>query len=492
MNMIEQGGFENQDRDPGQKLLDYFAPMVVVNDVIGAFPYGMTSEGMQGDAALAARALMMPVKAAYIPSEYENIMAGQHEYLASIGIGPKEVRFVHLAEGETLFEAAMRDIEVRGEKSEQSPLTLYGQSKRIQKTFEDRAQTILTEATDSLSVSATVRQLKSEQGLATLRTSGTTEGVANNKLFLRTILAKRLGDDGKAPSSLNVDFVPVTRGQDINDPMWESSVETLLAKENKHSVLVKPTHWDSGDLIRFCSSLQEVKSYIEEVRQKYRDEYPDIQPDFVVEEDLSSERDTELSAQFLVDKQGRATFLRSTKNLMESNRAKSVLRWRGNIVGGTPEDSMNTAFTKDIPRLTQIAEYYAKLGYRGYLGFDLMRLKSGDIKVLEMNGRVTAATGPVLILEQLTKRQGTPEMVVAYIQQVSPSLTANIKSFQELKNALGDLVYDNSKSAGVIPALVTKLPSQFGAIIVAKDIQEAREMQQRLYNRLGVQDTLEL
>ena len=66
-NMVESHRPEAQNKDPGQELLDYFRPMVAIHDVVGAFPDGMVGEGIDGDAANAARAMTIPAKILYIP-----------------------------------------------------------------------------------------------------------------------------------------------------------------------------------------------------------------------------------------------------------------------------------------------------------------------------------------------------------------------------------------------------------------------------------------
>ena len=295
--------------------------------------------------------------------------------------------------------------------------------------------------------------LKRDRGLPTLRSSGTTEGVANNKLFLRKILADRLGDTGKDPKSINIDFVPVIRDQNIDDQLWENQVNALLSRGGKNSVVIKATTWGSGNFIRFCSNLQEVKYFIEEVREQYRIEYPGMKPDFVVEEDFSAEKDSELSAQFLIENDGGVTFGRAARNIVGDGSAGSKFHWRGNVVAGNPNDSINRQIAEHVPQIKKVAEYYAKLGYRGYLGFDLLHLRSGQIKILEINARITGAMAPLLMLEQLIRRQRTRNIVVGYIEDIEPGVDTEIKNFKQLKVALGDLIYDDARGTGIDPHL---------------------------------------
>ena len=469
----------------GEKLLRYFAPRTILYDVIVVYPHSLKGETSGEVDGLSARSMVMPVRVVYIPAQFKNKIAGQHEYLRSIGLGPDEVRFVKIPPGSSLLEAGLNDIDTRGETPAKSPLTLYGQSEGTQRVFEKRARARVKKSR-TLSLSAALQKEKSSRGLSPLLVSGTAEGAANNKLFLRTVLSNRLKDT----SDLNIDFLGVLHGQRIDDPALLTSVDKLLSKATGHAVVVKVVNWFSSDFVGFCSSTKEVMAFIRKTRNTFQKRFKDIEPDFLIEEDLSSEKDIEMSAQFLVDDAGEASFIRCTKNVVQSS--MYGLRWRGNVVSGDSRHFLNNVSPADIKKITRVAEYFAKLGHRGYMGLDLLKLSSGALKLLEMNGRITGAAGALLALEKLMRQQQTTDLTVAHLQEIAPDPSLKLRNFEVLRTSIADLLYTNESSFGIVPTLVTPLPKHFGALFVGKNMEHVRTLQKELYTRLRIADRLVL
>jgi hypothetical protein len=401
--------------------------------------------------------------------------------MRDIGIGPKEVRFVPTPPGTLLIDAAWNDLAKRGETQDSIQLSLFGQSSETQRLFLEQIRAASEEyGIPTRREQFTIRELKKSVGIhPTLRLAGTTEGMANNKLFLRLMMERRLQQRRDDPSSLNIDFVPVPQGQDVQQPIWEAAVKKLLEKNGKHSVIVKATNSASGDALDFFSNLRDVQEFI----MRHRRGNPDIQ--FVVEEDCRREKEEEMSAQFLVKSNGEVVYLGATQNLVKKNERGHEVVHQGNIIAGDPNHRINTKLNRHIERLKQIVEYFAKLGYRGYIGLDLLVLKSGAIKVLEGNARITGATYPLLILEQIAKQKGTRDFVVFATNTITPMGSDRPRTFKELKEKLDGLMYEPGNKAGVIPVLVSTLPEKFGAAIVAPDTGQAIQILEMVHSRLG-------
>lgn len=294
------------------------------------------------------------------------------------------------------------------------------------------------------------------------------------------VMERRCGQRGADPDSLNINFVSATAQQDLLQKIWEARVEKLIEDSVDYSVIVKATNLASGEALRFCKNVDQIRNFIKECRN----DNPDIQ--FIIEEDLRVQKEAEMSAQFLVTPDGKPIFLHATENIVKRNhRGEPVVHW-GNTIAGNPKDPINKALTrKTVKELKEIVEYYAQLGYRGYIGFDLLLLRSGKIKVLETNARITGATYPLLILEQLARQRKSRDFVVLATNMIAPD-HRDLHTFTQLQERLGELIYTTERGEGIIPALVSPLPQKFGAVVVARDHERAGKILERALDRVGV------
>lgn len=440
-------------------LTDYCSGRTGILDVAAAYP---DIRGID-TSAYACRGIVFPLPQLILPSRYEGIIQGQLEFLRDIGIGPKEVLYLDIPEGGTLLDAGHANLRPTNPNAS---LLIHGHSENTRRAFSEAAPHIL-------SPEATERDLRQKLGLHTTYKTGGTNQPGNSKALLRRMLERSSARNmkfGQDLSRFGIDFVHIPKSlPDTAD--WSTAVEALLNKRG--SVIVKATNSASGDRIGFFSSFAAILSFVNDARKTL----PDIE--FVVEEDLRSERSREMSAQYLIGDDGVPQFLSFTENIVQPTGPNGAPAAWGNALTPDPKHSINTILEPHRNSLDLIAQRYSKLGYRGYMSLDLMLLKDDSLKVLEANLRLTGATAPLVIQEQLLQ-QGMPTdrlllstNSIHLIQDAATPLT-----FLDLQTRLDSLLYDSQTHTGVIPVLVSTLPDKVGLVVVARDLEGARNILQ--------------
>lgn len=135
-----------------------------------------------------------------------------------------------------------------------------------------------------------------------------------------------------------------------------------------------------------------------------------------------------------------------------------------------------------------IAERLQAMGYVGHFDLDTVIDDHDRVFLLEVNSRRTGGTH----VHEFARFHLGPD----YLKEVTllghnKLPTGNITRFNELLDAIGDLLYPiQSTRRGIIITVTSALAvREFGCIIVAASTQEATLLQQQLLARLGVDRT---
>lgn len=131
-----------------------------------------------------------------------------------------------------------------------------------------------------------------------------------------------------------------------------------------------------------------------------------------------------------------------------------------------------------------IAERLQAMGYVGHFDLDTVIDDDDRVFLLEVNSRRTGGTH---VHEFACFRLGPDYSKEMTLLGHNKLPTGNITCFDELLDAIGDLLYPiQSAKRGVVITVTSALAVQeFGCILVAASTQEALQLQQQLLARLG-------
>lgn len=461
-------------RENNAALLKFFERKAVVHDVGTTYP-DLEVEGIEH---YATRSLLVPGQAVYLDAKSKGMVGGLQEYYRSIGIGPQEVRYVTVGEGQTLTEQAMKDL-VERSVDDLPQVSFFGQSQEVQ-------EGLLAGMNVDGSDNAKIIEAKQKLGLPPILVSDVDKSPLNSKSWVRGLL-----DLHADLHSLNVAHVRVPADQNLREPSFESEVDRVL--QQRGSVYVKRVNAASGEGLCQAVNVQDAISFIEAERKQYPE------ASFVIEEDLTKEKERERSAQFLIDEGSEGIplvrFLGMTENIVKGK------SHQGNLITTDLNDSVNKISPEQERSLGEIASYMADCGYRGYLSLDLIELKGDEprpLKVLEANVRITGATYPLLVRQQLLDAGLIEENKTTVLRscntiKVDVTQHPDVKTFEALEGVLKEKgwLYTRENERGVIPTLIAldgeprqkkdgsmmEAPHKFGIVTVAHSAQEAEEVE---------------
>jgi len=137
-----------------------------------------------------------------------------------------------------------------------------------------------------------------------------------------------------------------------------------------------------------------------------------------------------------------------------------------------------------------IARWLSTAGYRGPLGLDFLETRDprtgGEVALLvEVNGRINGATYVLGAVERLDRRRRAMSLAPLGHWRSATEVATHFRSFAQLAEAMGDLLYIDRCSAGVIPYNVGML--QHGAaylLMVASRPDELDALEQAVGARM--------
>jgi len=444
--------------DGERAILDHFGNKIIIHGVQDAYPDLSDVEGIE---EYVTRSLVLPGKVIYVADTQQKEVEILLKYYTSLGIGPYthggEVRFVHLGDTTSFTEAALADMRSRGE-TETEAISLFGQSRVTQQALVTEAGHLHGDAHPKAMYEA-----KHSLGLATIRSADVEKGFANDKGLMRAILE----DIGATHIA-----VPYMRYSDSSPLEKRRSENKIIEMAQKYRGLyVKTVNGASGEGIKECTGdaiAKCVLSFIEDESQKN----PDTQ--FVIEQslkDIAIYNDgsmKERSAQYIINDDGSIHYLGMTLQNIKHN------VHQGNSMSTVPTDAINNLQPQEIQDMNMLVEYLSKkFNYRGYLSIDLVDTKEG-LKALEVNARITGATGPMAVLSQLQIQNPERGWGIISKNTIQPDTSLNITSLESLGETVANQIYTTERGRGIIPTLVTTLPEKLGVIAVGYDEADAK------------------
>lgn len=138
-----------------------------------------------------------------------------------------------------------------------------------------------------------------------------------------------------------------------------------------------------------------------------------------------------------------------------------------------------------------LGRWLSSMGYRGPLGIDFIetidRESGKGIHLLaEINGRINGATYAIALGERLNQVRAATNRSPISAWVTNTALEVRARSFSELYDLLGDLVYTHALSCGVVPYNTGLLPrGQVHLAILATTVEGAKALERELIARVG-------
>ncbi len=265
-------------------------------------------------------------------------------------------------------------------------------------------------------------------------------GLTNDDIWLRETISNL---DLKR---ISLDFVIINKVNDIISK--KNDIDNLFKKRG--SVVVKTTGMAAGLGIKKVFSFEEMKEFISEIGEKYG-----FSSRFIITEDIYSIIIEERSMQIFVEADGIVNILGFTKNLVRDNANF------GNMMSTNRSTPVNKIAKEDFEELQELADYIAKIGYRGYASFDLGLTKEG-MKIFEINGRMGGASPLVGVLPSLKKQYKKDICLVIETIQISKK-TGVSQRLRDLRLTKKDI---DTGIGGLIPMTEAVLPQKISLIAV--------------------------
>ncbi len=142
-----------------------------------------------------------------------------------------------------------------------------------------------------------------------------------------------------------------------------------------------------------------------------------------------------------------------TGQFMEADRKTHA----GNFLGATPKDCLPADWNK-IKRgkfictvldfMTPMIDQLRKRGYRGKLCVDVRGNHRGEARLLELNARASASNFPHAVLEQVRNHYGHKELGAVMLNVWLPN---QVERYEDLRALIGNDLFDPTTGFGIVP-----------------------------------------
>jgi hypothetical protein len=138
-----------------------------------------------------------------------------------------------------------------------------------------------------------------------------------------------------------------------------------------------------------------------------------------------------------------------------------------------------------------LGRWLSSMGYRGPLGIDFIETVDRDSGTLthlfaEVNGRINGATYALALGERINQIRVASQRVPMSAWITNTDLLVRARSFGELRDTLGDLIYTHASRCGVLPYNTGLLAhGQVHVAILAATVADAKTLERELIARVG-------
>lgn len=138
-----------------------------------------------------------------------------------------------------------------------------------------------------------------------------------------------------------------------------------------------------------------------------------------------------------------------------------------------------------------LGRWISSIGYRGPLGIDFIETVDRDSGALahlfaEVNGRINGATYALALSERINQIRVASRRAPMSAWITNTELLVRARSFGELRDRVGDLIYTHAAPCGVVPYNTGLLRhGQVNVAIVAATIEDAKTVERELIARVG-------
>lgn len=479
-NKIEQKGEFYATLESGEVVKNFEEYNMTLYDVAEAYP-GVKVPGIE---AYTNRAMVLPVEKVIMPETDKSKMYSEKmiDFYKKNNIGPKEFISLKMNEDETMLDKVFQEIKNMDDLDDIGRILLFAQSSSTQEKIIELAKRI---GDSDKYLIQNVREIKSRLGLPTLRSSDVGSSweenngkilgaLPNDEIALRPLLEK------KGFGKFNMDYL-VLDNECLSGDECKERINELISERG--AAFIKFSGGASGASIKKVKNFEEVKNFIKENPNGYK---------YVLTEDITEILKENKTAQFYIDKDGDISFEGFTKQLVDE---ETGTIHQGNVMSTVKNDPINKIDKKDFNDLTSAIGSITKDMKNTHIGIDLFDTIEGP-KIIEINGRMTGAIQPVVLMDQVRMKTGIEELYTFSMNTFKPGV--EIDDFDKLTELIGHLMYDENDfidgeiDAGVIPTLVDTLPEKMGMIIIGKSKDAVRSLSEKLLEKLEIDDNINL
>jgi len=422
------------------KILEIFSEKVMIQEPMRSY-----SAFFDGLDLYSFNSLLYPVDIAVINkyNKFSNRDINDfYEYYQSFGFAPKKIIEFKTTKTRMLFEKYVRKSLA---------------SKKIRKLIVSSQGSYVQNFI--LKVSKINKNIREELGLGKFEAAAIdTEydssgkiisGFVNNDIWLREVLTD-LGLD-----RINLDYIILD-----NFKNQKEDIKKLLLKRG--SVVVKTIGFAAGIGIKKAKTIDEILHFVIEMKKKYGKALR-----FIITEDISSIIIEERSFQIFINHNSKINFLAVSKNLVRNNSNF------GNVINTSPEDELNNIEFDDFIQVESLAKYIARIGYVGYISFDMAFTTEG-YKIFEINGRMGGCSPLIGVLPAMKEKIGSEISLV--INTVQLNQKKNNFDFWLVLLRLGKIALSEKNKRGVIVTNPAVLPQKVTLIAVSESEDESLEL----------------